>query len=78
MSLPNYTLEIKANLVAWYGAVVATGGLLISAYNVFRDKARVKIEYNTNQRIIGGGVNSPYDENKTYICITVINKGRRP
>lgn len=69
-------LEITASAVAWYGAVVATAGMLVSLYNVFRDRAKVKIKYQKDMQIIGP--QTVYDPNKTYINITVINVGRRP
>ena len=71
-----FRLEISASAVAWYGAIVATIGILVSLYNVLRDRARIKIKYQEDMQIIGP--QTVYDSNKTYFNITVINKGRRP
>lgn len=76
MADAQFKLEISANAVAWYGAIVATLGALTSLYNVLRDKARVKITYQKDMQV--GGIQNLYDPNKTYVDITVINKGRRP
>lgn len=75
MSIPDLKLEITANAVAWYGAIVASLGFVFGLYNILRDRARVKIEYGPDRKVIGTGI---YDENKDYLCIKVINKGRRP
>jgi len=71
-----FKLEISASAVAWYGAIVATVGILVSLYNVLRDRARIKIKFQRDMQIIGP--QPVYDPNKTYFNITVINKGRRP
>jgi hypothetical protein len=71
-----FRLEISASVVAWYGAIVATVGILVSLYNVLRDRARIKIKYQRDMKIVGP--RAVYDPNKIYFNITVINKGRRP
>ena len=71
-----FRLEISASAVAWYGAIVATIGILVSLYSVLRDRAKIKIKYQKDMQIIGP--QTVYDPNKTYFNITVINKGRRP
>lgn len=71
-----YSIEISATTVAWYGAIVATFGLLLSLYNVLRDRARIKIKYQRDMTITGN--QSIYPADKTYFVVTVINKGRRP
>jgi len=71
-----FKIEISANAVAWYGAIVATLSALIALLNYWRDKARVKITYQKDIQIMGR--QNVYDQTKTYFNITVINKGRRP
>ena len=71
-----YSIEISANAVAWYGAVVATIGCSVSAYNAWRDRPRIEIKYQKDMAV--HGVDSIYPRDKTYFNITVINKGRRP
>jgi hypothetical protein len=76
MALNSVTVEISANAVAWYGAIVATVGFLVSLYNVLRDRAKIKITYSKDMMV--GGPQAIYDPKKTYFNITVINRGRRP
>lgn len=71
-----YKLEITADGVAWYGAIVATAALGFTALNYWRDKARIKIQYKNNIKLWGN--NPYYDTDKTYFNVSVINKGRRP
>ncbi len=65
------TIQISAEAVAWYGAIIATVSILVSAYSVWRDRARIDVEVNRN--VIGFPPNT-----KDFVSITVINKGRRP
>jgi hypothetical protein len=75
MPLPDISIQISANTVAWYAAIVSTVGLLATLYTAWKDRPRVKITINPDMRIR----NVPqYDPNKTYIDITVRNRGRRP
>lgn len=69
---------ITTNLVAWYGAVVATLSVLFSIYNTLRDRAKIKILYDPNQFLHGAVSSYGYDSDKEYLSINVINKGRRP
>jgi hypothetical protein len=69
-------IEISVTTVAWYGAIVATAGMLVSLYNMLRDRAKIRITYQKDMRI--GGAQNIYDPSKTYFNITVINRGRRP
>lgn len=71
-----FKIEISAGAVAWYAAIVATAGILVSLYSVFRDRAKIKIKYQRDMQIIGP--QTVYDPNKTYFNITVTNQGRRP
>lgn len=75
MTSSELSIQISANTVAWYGAIVATVGAIVSIYNAWKDGARIKIKYEPGQYMIGNP--SIYPEEKTYLCITVINKGRR-
>lgn len=71
-----FTIEISANVVAWYGAVVATAGFIFSAYSVWRDSARLKISI--SRKINLYNTNGLYKKNVDYIGVTVVNRGRRP
>lgn len=70
------SIQISANSVAWYGAIVATIGAAVSIYNAWKDRPRLKIKYEPGQYMIGNP--SIYPEEKTYMCVNVINTGRRP
>jgi hypothetical protein len=67
--------EIPASAVAWYAAVVATGSAIVSAYNIFRDRARLQIRVSPNMKVIPP--DTRYGD-KAYIQVTVTNAGRRP
>jgi len=76
MSIHNISIQISADNVAWYGAIVATGALLVSTYNIWQDRARIRIKYQKGMRMINSA--PPYSDDKDYFIITIINKGRRP
>ncbi len=71
----NYKLEISAPAVAWYGAIIATISFVVASYNVWRDRARLKIKYGYGYKIIGPLGNNDDTE---YFQTTVINLGQRP
>jgi len=71
----SFDLKITADMVAWYGAIVATTSVLFSGYNIYRDRPRLKIQFQRNLRIINAVL--PYEEDKDYFSIIVINKGQR-
>lgn len=76
MALPQLSIQISASSVAWYGAIVATFGAAVAIYTAWKDRPRIKIKFEPDQHMIGN--NLLYPENQTYLCITVINKGRGP
>jgi hypothetical protein len=76
MQIPDANLQISANAVAWYGAIVATFGAFVSLYNAWCDRSLVIIDFQKGMKIINAV--PPYSEDKEYFIITVINKGRRP
>lgn len=69
------TLEISASAVAWYGAIVATASVAVSAYNILRDRASLLITVTPNMRFINP--DEPY-ESGTFMLVKVVNRGRRP
>jgi len=76
MGYPLFKFEISADAVAWYAAIVSTLAMLILLYGALRDRGRIKINYQKDMQVLGH--HPDYDPNKTYVNITVINKGRRP
>ena len=45
-------IEISATTVAWYGAIVATISVAVALFNYLRDRARIRINYRKNMKII--------------------------
>ncbi len=62
-------------IVAWYGAIMATLAVGISGWVAWRDRPRIVVSALAGYRVTPGG---PYDPTKEYILITVSNGGRRP
>jgi hypothetical protein len=75
MALPDISIHISANAVAWYAAIVSTIGLLISLYTVWKDRPHIRISITPDMRVINV---PPYNPNKYYIDVTIRNRGRRP
>jgi len=67
---------IPTNWVAWYGAVVATAGVALTAYSHWRDSRRLRVVAKADMKIAGG--EPEFDPDRTYIIIEVANVGRRP
>lgn len=76
MATPEFSIEISANAVAWYGAVVATISASVGFYNVWKDRSRVKIKYRTGMYLVGD--DSLYKNREKHISISVVNTGTRP
>lgn len=74
--IKEFSINISATAVAWYGAILATLGTILSIFNYFRDRAKIKIEYRIHIKV--HGQHNIYDPNKEYFNITVYNRGRRP
>ena len=67
-----YSINITAESVAWYGAIVATISVIFSGINLWRDRAKIKISHSQSW------VHAPgYDANELYFDIQVRNVGRR-
>ncbi len=71
MSLPSITIQISADSVAWYGAIIATIAAVVSIYNAWRDRSRIALEFGKNFRRV-----EEWDQALFYISI--VNRGRRP
>lgn len=71
MSLPNITVQISADAVAWYGAVIATLAAAVSIYNAWRDRSKVILEFGKNFR-------RPDEWDEPLFYVSVVNRGRRP
>src|SRR3989339_531961 len=71
--MENLKIEISANAVAWYGAIIATLSIILSFLNYFRDKAKIKVKI--SQRILA--YKNHNLGNELQILIEAINIGRR-
>src|SRR4051812_4220063 len=61
---------LPTNAVAWYGAIVATGSLIIGVLNFRRDRTRLRVKADANTHTT--------EHDGPQIVITVANIGRRP
>ncbi len=59
-------------LLAVYGAIISTLGIIFGIYNYNRDKAKIKIE--TSFGFFSGTI----EDGKTFFFVKAINRGRRP
>lgn len=66
-------IEISANIVAWYGAIISTVSILLAFMNYFRDKAKIKVKI--SQGLFAYGTHLG---NEVKVFIEIINIGRRP
>lgn len=67
-------ITIAAEVVAWYAAIVATLGLIISGYMAYRDRADLRISVSPDMI----GLNGSDEEVEAYLMVHVANRGRRP
>lgn len=74
MALPTIHINITANMVAAYAAIVSTVTASVQLANYLRDRARVKVEVLFNRVIVG----DPRYRDRKLIQVTVTNIGRRP
>lgn len=75
------SFEVKIDGLALYGSLTATVSIVLSIYTLLRDRAKIKIKYETDQYLVGSGAKVLYkqkDDYQKYVIITAINKGRRP
>lgn len=64
-------IEISANTVAWYGAILATVGFILGLLNYLRDNAKIKVEVSEGWLTLGDSLSDD------QIIIKAINTGRR-
>lgn len=65
------SINISANAVAWYAAIVSTVGVIVATLNFLSDRRRVKV---TAQHGFLTGVG----DDSTKVMLTVANIGKRP
>jgi hypothetical protein len=68
-----YSINITAESVAWYAAIVATISVIFSGINLWLDRSKIKISHSKSWVPNVPG----YDPNELYFDIQVRNVGRR-
>lgn len=76
MIIPEISIQISANSVAWYGAILSTFGAVFSFYSLWKDRGKLKITYQKNMRVMNARY--PFTEEKDYFIVHITNTGRRP
>lgn len=69
---------------AIWGAITGTAGVFIALFSLYisyliykRDRADIKLEFEKDRQLIGAVLHG-YKRNTDYVCLSVLNKGRRP
>ena len=73
-------IEISANIIALYGAILATISLLIGIYKIWIDRPRLKFSVDREYEILGTDTNGSFkniEPGKTFWMIQIINIGRQ-
>jgi hypothetical protein len=73
--MASFKLEITADTVAWYAAIVATLSVFLSILKFWRDRAKIKITLSKNMSMYPSEFG---DENKTFMVVDIANIGQRP
>ncbi|MBN1263014.1 MAG: hypothetical protein JW991_01530 [Candidatus Pacebacteria bacterium] len=68
-----FKVEITANEVAWYGAIVATVSMAVSLLNHLRDKATIKLKVSKVFFAYRSGL-----DKSLKLMAKAVNTGRRP
>lgn len=74
MPIPTIHINISANVVSAYAAILSTITATVQTFNYFRDRAHLKIRVQSGMEII----NDPRYAGKTLVIMYVSNAGRRP
>ena len=74
MPIPTIHINISANVVSAYAAVMSTIIASVQAFNYFRDRAHLKIRVQPHMKMIG---DARY-QGMSLIIMYVVNGGRRP
>lgn len=73
-------ITITADVVAWYGAILSSSVFLFEIYRYLRDKARLKITYQTEQEIWGDQGNGQLvnlEKDTTFWTVNIANTGTK-
>lgn len=68
------TINITAESIVWYAAIVSTFSAIKVIYDIWQDKQKLQLGYRTDATI----QNSPnHDENVKQFCLEVVNLSKR-
>jgi hypothetical protein len=73
-------IEISADTVAWYGAIIATISLIVVIYKIWIDRPRLKFSVAKEYEIWGTDINNAFrnlEPGKEFWTIQIANIGRR-
>jgi len=68
-----FKIEISANVVAWYGAIIATFSIILAFLNYFRDRTKIKVKISQGFFTYGNNLGK-----EVNIFIEAMNVGRHP
>ncbi|MBI2449623.1 hypothetical protein HYV49_04980 [Candidatus Pacearchaeota archaeon] len=72
MTILEFIVKNYIMLLAIYGSIISTLGIILSLYNYNRDKAKIKVKASFGVMGSGKGAEGP------FFFVKAINKGRRP
>lgn len=67
------SINITAETVAWYAAIIATFSAIKVVYDILTDRRKIKLSYRTDVRVQGGD----YNPNEEQFCLEIVNTGKR-
>ena len=71
--MPEFSIQITASAVAWYGAIVATASALIAFFNYLSERRKIKVTISHGFLVYGRGL-----EDRLRVFINAANIGKRP
>jgi hypothetical protein len=74
--MPNISINISADTVAWYGAIVATLSAIKVLYDIWSDRRRLSIKILPDMHLLETKEREHLKEH--YLAVSVTNKGKRP
>ena len=75
----NINFQISTtDILAIWGSITGTVGIMLAAFSYVRDRAVVKIKIKKDWILVDPDHSSAYKHEEKYTVISVINKGRRP
>jgi hypothetical protein len=66
-----FSINITANMVAWYAAIVSTLGVIVAVLNYLGDKRRLKLS-------ASHGILTGMGDDSTKVIFSAANTGKRP